>query len=99
LSELLGLGISRERAELAVRVATLRLDREWNWTDLATAAKVNGRQISEIESGKRDPRLSTILKIARALELHSLDELLAPLPLSALLANTAIQDRSTPPAT
>ncbi len=35
---------------------------------LARAANTHGSEISRLEHGKRDPRLSTIVRLARALE-------------------------------
>jgi ribosome-binding protein aMBF1 (putative translation factor) len=75
--------ISRERAELAFRIGTLRQARAMNWRQLAKKAEIHTKQVQGIESGQRDPSFSTLLKLARALELHSLDELVVELPLTA----------------
>ena len=72
----------RERALLAQRVGELRYRNGWNWIELGHAATVHPRLLEEIETGPRDPQFSTLLKIAEAFDLHSLDELLSPLPLA-----------------
>lgn len=76
-------GISHERALLAVRVGTLRNERDWNWHDLAAHATPSLRthQIERLEQGLSDPEFSTLVRIAWALELRSLDELLQAGPL------------------
>lgn len=76
-------GIPRVRAELAARIGELRVERDWNWSELAGAADVSAVQIEGIEAGRRDPSFSTLIKIAVALELCSLDELLGPMPFAA----------------
>ena len=75
-------GMSRERALLAQRVGELRFSQDWNWIELGKKAKVHPKQVEQIELGPRDPQFSTLMKIATAFELHSLDELLGPLPLA-----------------
>jgi hypothetical protein len=56
----------------------LRVERQWNWGQLAQRAGpgVKGVQVQEIEEARRDPGFSTLLQLAAALELGSLDELL-----------------------
>lgn len=73
-------GVSRVRAELAVQLGTLRVAEKWSWTDLANKANLRLIQVQEIEAGGRDPAFSTLVKLAVALRLRSLDELLGPLP-------------------
>ena len=82
-SVLLARGITRERALLAERVGTLRLSAQMNWADLAAAAGMNAVQIQSIEEGRRDPQLSSLVSLALALKVHSLDELFGPLPLES----------------
>lgn len=82
LGRLLAADIPRDRAELAVRLGTLRWLRGWNWRQLGEEAGVHPRQVEEIEAGVRDPSFSTLIKLARALGLHSLDELVVELPLT-----------------
>ena len=52
-----------------------RWDREMSQEELGGAAGVGAKHLSEIERANRDPRLTTLLKIARALDLQG-DELL-----------------------
>lgn len=47
---------------------------------LAQLSGVNHSTISKIESGDREPRVGTILKLAAGLGLNSLEELFGPLP-------------------
>ena len=75
--------LPRDRALIAYRVAAKRCALKLTRSQLAGRAGVNQRQIEEIEAGIRDPQLSTVLKLARALKLAALDELLGPLPLNA----------------
>lgn len=85
IGDLLSRGIKRQNALIAVRVATLRCGVPLTQHQLASRAKVNATQIQGIERGA-DPSFSTALKVARALQLHSLDELLAP-PILLTLAD------------
>jgi transcriptional regulator with XRE-family HTH domain len=50
----------------------------WTLEQFAEAARMNELQIGHIERGASDPKLSTILKLARALKVRP-DELLRPL--------------------
>lgn len=79
-----GDSITRERAALAVRLSELRVARDLNWNELAVRAGINGVQVKGLEAGERDPSFSTLIKIATALGLRSLDELLGPLRLEEL---------------
>lgn len=71
-------GVSRERALLAERVSSLRLLRNWSWYEAATAADLKDVQIRAIEEGRRDPEFTTLVRLARAFNLSSLDQLLVP---------------------
>ena len=73
--------IPRERALLAVRVGSLRMQRDWNWYELGRHAGLKDVQIQEIEEGRRDPEFTTLVRLAKALELSSLDQLLRAAPL------------------
>lgn len=84
LEALLDEGVPRVRAKLAIRIASVRNELCWNWATLAAEAGVHHKLIEGIETGVRDPRFSTVVKLALALKLHSLDELLAPLPFATL---------------
>jgi putative transcriptional regulator len=81
LKELLDRGLSRVRANLAVQVGTLRFEIPLTRAQLATRAGLNPRQVEEIETGKRDPSFTTVVRIANALQIRALDELLGPMPL------------------
>ena len=82
MEDLLQSGLSRDRANMAVQIGTQRFSVPWTRSQLATNARVNVRQVREIEQGARDPAFTTVIRIARALRFHALDELLGPLPLS-----------------
>ena len=77
-------GIARDRAVLAERLGHLRHLRGWNWADLAREAGIHVVQVQGIEEGRREPRFGTLIKLASALRLHALDELVGPLPLEAI---------------
>lgn len=48
-----------------------RRDRDLSQEALADEAGLSAKHIGEIERANKDPRLTTVLKIARALELRS----------------------------
>lgn len=83
LDDLLRRDVTRERALFAVRIGELRLEREWNYYQLADAAGLRSPQIEGIESGTSNPSFSTIIRLCVALGLHSLDELLVHLPVTS----------------
>jgi len=89
MQELLLRGLPRERALLGRRVALLRLERAWSWYTLASRAGIKSVQVQQIEEGRRDPGFSTLVKLAGALDLRSLDLLLVP---AALELSTLAQD-------
>lgn len=82
--------VSRERALLAVRLSALRVDRGWNWATLARHAGINARQVEEIEAAERDPSFTTLVRLANALAVHSLDEFLAPPVLHTALGESRV---------
>lgn len=47
-----------------------RKKRDWSQMKLAEASTLHLTEISRIEGGSRDPRLSTIVKIARGLKIR-----------------------------
>ena len=49
-------------------VASLRKNAGFSQEELAFRADVHRTEVSLIERGKRDPRLGTLVKLARALE-------------------------------
>ena len=60
---------------LAARVRDLRVSLELDQDDFARKANLHRTHVSQIENAKTDPTLSTVFKIAKALEL-SVGELL-----------------------
>jgi transcriptional regulator with XRE-family HTH domain len=55
---------------LPARIEYLRGRRHLTQAELATKADVSQSTITQIESGKKDPSLSTLKKIAKALDVH-----------------------------
>lgn len=47
-----------------------RKERKWTQEDLAERSGVTPGEISRMEAGKRDPQVSTVEKLAAALELR-----------------------------
>jgi hypothetical protein len=45
---------------------------------------VRGVQVRELEMGEKDVQVSTLIRIARALDIRSLDSLLGPMPIEEL---------------
>lgn len=58
------------------KVAKIRIKQGLSQEDLADITGLHRTQISLIERGKRSPRLDTIIRIAKALEI-SLDKLMS----------------------
>jgi transcriptional regulator with XRE-family HTH domain len=56
--------------DISYVLAKSRKDRAWSQKDLASRLNMRQSQISDIEAGKRDPRMSTVVEIARALGLE-----------------------------
>ena len=50
-----------------------RLARGWTQEDLGHAADLHSTEIGRLERGDREPRLSTIVRLARALKLTAAD--------------------------
>jgi XRE family transcriptional regulator, regulator of sulfur utilization len=57
-----------EAVAFGKRVRALRLAREWTQERLAEAADLNVVQLSHIERGANEPKLRTIIRLARALK-------------------------------
>lgn len=81
---------------MAVQIGTRRHRANWTQSQLAVQAELNPRQVAQIEAGSRDPQFTTVIKMARALGLHALDELLGPLPLDS--ARSSGGDEDVPPS-
>jgi len=50
-----------------------RLDRGWTQEDLGHEATLHSTEIGRLERGAREPRLSTIVRLARALKVSTAD--------------------------
>ena len=59
-----------ERASLVLPIIEARRARGWSQRDLARAAGIQQPVLARLEIGDTDPRASTLLKLARALELE-----------------------------
>jgi len=62
---------SSELVAFGRTVRKARRDRDLSQEALADEAGLSAKHIGEIERANKDPRLSTVLKIAKALELRS----------------------------
>jgi transcriptional regulator with XRE-family HTH domain len=58
-----------------VKLKALRKERGWTQPDLAKRAGVSAGYIARLETSRHDPKLSTLVKLARALKV-SVAELL-----------------------
>lgn len=54
--------------DLGSNLRAARKKRGWTQEDLAGRSGVQAGEVSRMEAGKRDPQVSTLLKLARALE-------------------------------
>jgi len=50
-----------------MRLKALRQEREWTQADLAKRAKVSPGYLARLETHRHDPKLSTLVKLAKAL--------------------------------
>jgi transcriptional regulator with XRE-family HTH domain len=55
-----------EAVAFGKRVRALRLKRGWTQERLAEEAELNSVQVSHIERGRNDPKLTTVLRLASA---------------------------------
>ena len=55
------------------RVRELRDGKNWTQEQLAEEAGMNWLQVGHIERGASDPKLSTIVKLAKAFRIHPAD--------------------------
>jgi transcriptional regulator with XRE-family HTH domain len=67
-----------ESIAFGIRLREVREAKGWTLEQFAEAARMNELQVGHIERGASDPKLSTILKLARALKVRP-DELLRPI--------------------
>lgn len=56
-------------ADLGANLRRMRDERKLTQEELSTRSGVQAGEISRIEAGKRDPRVSTVLKLAKALRI------------------------------
>lgn len=68
-------GREPEAVAFGKRVRELRLARRWTQEQLAEEAGLTSVQLSRIETGTNEPKLTTILRLARALRLPLRDVL------------------------
>jgi transcriptional regulator with XRE-family HTH domain len=66
-----------EAIELGRHIREMREAKGWTLEHFADVAKMNELQIGHIERGASDPKLSTILKLARALKVPPVELLRA----------------------
>jgi transcriptional regulator with XRE-family HTH domain len=55
---------------IAAIILMLRLEREWTQEELALAVGVSPSEISHLESGRRNPTLKTLKRVAGAFDLR-----------------------------
>ena len=55
---------------ISERLSYMRERRQLTQTELAKNANVSQSTIAQIESGRKDPSLSTLIKLAKALDCH-----------------------------
>jgi transcriptional regulator with XRE-family HTH domain len=60
----------KEAIAFGERVRELRTERGWSQERLAEAAELNVIQLSNIERGANEPKLTTILRLAKALGIY-----------------------------
>jgi transcriptional regulator with XRE-family HTH domain len=67
-----------EMIAFGARLRELRRKKGWTQEELGERAEMNGIQVGHIERGASDPKLSTVLKLARALGVSAADLLDVP---------------------
>ena len=58
---------------MAKRIQKLRDERGWSQVQLAAKAGISREYLARLETGRQDPRVSVLLKIARALKVKLSD--------------------------
>ena len=53
---------------LGKRIKALRLERNWTQEKLAERAKINDKEVSHIEAGRRNITIETLVKIANSFD-------------------------------
>jgi transcriptional regulator with XRE-family HTH domain len=61
--------IGELKRQFGERVRRLRLKRKWNQFDLSAATGYGRVFLSNLENGKHEPKLRTIMKIAEAFDM------------------------------
>jgi len=74
---------ARQLAHVAGRLRDLR-GSEISQRELARRTGLSPRTIGQIEQGKHEPRLGTMLALRRALGVASIEELIGPMPSTVL---------------
>lgn len=62
-----------EAVAFGSRVRELRLERGWTQENLAEVANLNVVQLSHIERGANEPKLTSIIRLMRALDASCVD--------------------------
>lgn len=78
---------ARNLEQFGARVALLRQELRpsaISQRELASRAGLSPATVSQIERGRHEPRLGTLLALSEALQVGSVEELLGPMPSSAL---------------
>jgi transcriptional regulator with XRE-family HTH domain len=78
---------ARENAQIGERLKMLR--GKTPLRDLGERAQLSPSTINQIELGRRQPKLGTMLALCRALDLHSIEELIGPMPSQTLRVTSA----------
>jgi transcriptional regulator with XRE-family HTH domain len=59
-----------EIATFARNVASTRARQHLSQAQVSSRSGIHATEVSRIERGQRDPRLTTLIRLARALEVH-----------------------------
>ncbi len=57
-------------ARMGKRIAQYRKAQDWSQEQLAARAGISRQYLARLEMGRQDPRVSTLLKIAKALHVN-----------------------------
>lgn len=63
--------VSIPEHSIGERIKFIRINRHLSQKDLAKIAKVSQATVAQIETGRKDPSLNTLRKIATALDTHA----------------------------
>ena len=79
-------GIARDRALLGSRIGKLRFEKKWTHHVLGQeAGGIHGSHVRAIEWGQASPSMDRFFRIARALEVASVEQLFGTMPSEELL--------------